>query len=91
MYNLDSNRERENLIQKWKEFASLRDICPTTTPPYFDSDFVGILFQLILNIFLKEPHLAVELYENGNLTHVPELKDLVQVAIRGSVFDRMEV
>ena len=88
---LEASWEREALVQKWKEFASQRDVYPTTTPPYFDSDFVGMLSENILNIFLKEPHLAVELYETGNLTRVPELKNLVREAITGTVFDRMEV
>ena len=90
-WQLERCWEREDLIQRWKEFAKLRDVFPSSTPAYFDTDFMTILFENILYIFVKEPHLVHPLYESGNFLHIPEMKNLVRDAVRGTVFDRMAI
>ena len=88
---LEGGVEREALIKRWMETATVRDVCLTTTPAYFDTDFIGLLLGNILEVFLNEPLLCSVLYETGNLSHVPELKAHVRKAISGTVFDRMDL
>ena len=71
--------------------ATAKDISPSTTPAYFDTDHIDVLLQRILDIFAKDPHLCTELYESGNLSTSPELTERIRWAISGTIFDRTKL
>ena len=91
IWELESYFARDRIVKRWKNVATAKDISPSTTPAYFETDHIDVLLQRILNIFAKDPHLCTELYESGNLSNSPEITERIRRAVSGTIFDRMKV